>query len=919
MGIGAAFATGIVAGLTRNMEMEFQKRVSDQEKIDQLNLLMAEYNMKPADEKSASGMNAVQDAITKAQGQVDRRGPVNLLGTRSAELDIDMAKIGQTLEETASGEWYVGEGKNKVWFQGKFPDSMNVSTANSFFGEMQGHLANPETVKILSTNKNAYEKLNGLVAAGIAAKNDASMESGRDELLVFNPELLSWYGEWQKIGKIVNSGGATTDLETQAADSYQKANPDMNVVGVFTKEGGDGSIMMGPIAFDGFDNQAGLEKTFGEMGIALGASSSSSVYTAYKNGITQLVKADGTLLTEEDQMVYFADSIKLGTAIPYIRRIRPGQGLYSQPRGGYGGLYQEINKYNTDGTFENGVFALYPHMIDSENGSPYKVGMTMGAYQELERNEDAANFALVLHYGADNLAGKTFQTLVTERDANRTVVKELQEFAKIAAEIGYPAAYGKFKQIFRFLGDLGTAVFSDLGFVEKMGFTEAEKARIREGDFSEDFLASLQEQVERARGRGVNEEGISYAELTSLKIGLAFKMARAADPSGRLSNQDVLQQLERLGTDFDTAEQVIAKVGVVVEEFESKYKKLDVLVKYGRGDGGRLSATKKAVIEAAVAFDHISRQAALGTGEKAFRPTYNFYDIEPNLFTKNGLPVFRAYKNSTSDVYEQKDGQPVRYTNVGTGDNPKFAPVSESMLTTDKSVMSGGPTNPTVDTAGRPIPTPNNPALMGMKGAGPEPVEPRTNPTVDTAGRPVPTNPVTGPRMNPTVDAAGRPVSANPVTGPRMNPTVDTAGRPVQANVVEDAGPVDQGAAVIDRLTAYIADLEKKLRGEDGEAQEEEEAVRTARGPTGRPRARPKERAIQEDRTNASGDPAEEGQLPMTESKPLLEGQFSRDTHDYVSGDNVTGMKIRNAETGQVEEGLFVIDPNNGNFTPKGK
>jgi len=908
MGIGAAFATGIVAGLTRNMEMEFQKRVSDQEKIDQLNLLMAEYNMKPADEKSASGMNAVQDAITKAQGQVDRRGPVNLLGTRSAELDIDMAKIGQTLEETASGEWYVGEGKNKVWFQGKFPDSMNVSTANSFFGEMQGHLANPETVKILSTNRNAYEKLNGLVAAGIAAKNDASMESGRDELLVFNPELLNWYGEWQKIGAIVNSGGATTDLETQAADSYQKANPDINVVGVFTKEGGDGSLMMGPISFDGFDNQAELEKTYTQVGVALGATNSNGVYTAYRNGITQLVKADGTLLTEEDQMAYFADSIKLGTAIPYIRRIRPGQGLYSQPRGGYGGLYQEINKYNTDGTFENGVFALYPHMIDSENGSPYKVGMTMGAYEELVRNEDAANFALVLHYGADNLAGKTFQTLTNERDANQKVVKELQEFARIsAAELGYPAAYGKFKQIFRFLGDLGTAVFSDLGFVDKMGFTEAEKARIREGDFSEDFLAGLQAQMEKARGRGVNEEGISYAELTSLKIGLAFKMARAADPSGRLSNQDVLQQLERLGTDFDTAEQVVAKIGVVIDEFESKYKKLDVLVKYGRGDGGRLSATKKAVIEAAVAFDHISRQAVLGTGEKAFRPAYSNFEVETGLFTKSGGPVFRAYKDSTSTVYEQKDGNPVFYTNVGTTDDPKYAQVSPSMLTTDYTTVPSGPNNPGVDAAGRPVPVnpttqrsdPNNPALMGMKGAGPKRQEP------------------IGPRMNPTVDAAGRPVPANPVTGPRMNPTVDTAGRPVSANTVE---PVDQGAAIIDRLADYIAALEKKQRGEDGEAQEEEEAARTARGPTGRPRARPKERAIQEDRTNASGDPAEEGQLPMgTDSKPVLEGQFSRDTHDFASGDNINGMKIRNAVTGEIEEGLFVIDPNSGHFTPKGK
>ena len=190
------------------------------------------------------------------------------------------------------------------------------------------------------------------------------MQSDREKPLVFNPDLLSWYGEWQKIGGIVNAG-TTTDLETHATESFQQANPDMNVVGVFTKEGGDGSLMMGPISFDGFENQAELEKTYTQVGVALGATNSNGVYTAYRNGITQLVKADGTLLTEEDQRSYFADSIKIGTAIPYIRRIKPGEGLYNQPRGGYGGLYEEINKYNTDGTFENAVFALYPHMIDS--------------------------------------------------------------------------------------------------------------------------------------------------------------------------------------------------------------------------------------------------------------------------------------------------------------------------------------------------------------------------------------------------------------------------------------------------------------------------------------------------------------------------------------------------------------------------
>ena len=70
-------------------------------------------------------------------------------------------------------------------------------------------------------------------------------------------------------------------------------------------------------------------------------------------------------------------------------------------------------------------------------------------------------------------------------------------------------------------------------------------------------------------------DGVTYAEIAS-RIGLAFKMARAADPSGRLSNQDVQQQLERLGSNFNTPEEVVRKLGVVVQEFEDRADRLRV-------------------------------------------------------------------------------------------------------------------------------------------------------------------------------------------------------------------------------------------------------------------------------------------------------------------------------------------------------
>ena len=89
MGIGAAFATGLIGGLTRNMEREFEKRQTDQQKIDGVQALLTEYAMKPDDEKSLTGVNAVRAMLTGAQEQVSQRPRVGLLGQRSPELGLD--------------------------------------------------------------------------------------------------------------------------------------------------------------------------------------------------------------------------------------------------------------------------------------------------------------------------------------------------------------------------------------------------------------------------------------------------------------------------------------------------------------------------------------------------------------------------------------------------------------------------------------------------------------------------------------------------------------------------------------------------------------------------------------------------------------------------------------------------------------
>ena len=108
MGIGAAFAAGLIGGFTKNIEEERAKRLSDQEKVDQLNILMAEYAMKPADERSAAGVNAVRDMITSAQSQMEGRESINLIGSRSAGLDLDISKVKGIIDDVATGYKMIG-------------------------------------------------------------------------------------------------------------------------------------------------------------------------------------------------------------------------------------------------------------------------------------------------------------------------------------------------------------------------------------------------------------------------------------------------------------------------------------------------------------------------------------------------------------------------------------------------------------------------------------------------------------------------------------------------------------------------------------------------------------------------------------------------------------------------------------------
>ena len=129
------------------------------------------------------------------------------------------------------------------------------------------------------------------------------------------------------------------------------------------------------------------------------------------------------------------------------------------------------------------------------------------------------------------------------------------------------------------------------------------------------------------------------AQLEALRITLAFKMARAADPSGRLSNQDIELQLQKLGGGFTTPAQALTKLRVVREEFQAQVDATEVYARYGRSTGFLTNSQVKQ-FDAAIVAQHIRKTAFAYRGEGQLLSEQSTLEIDPaNMIASQGFKV----------------------------------------------------------------------------------------------------------------------------------------------------------------------------------------------------------------------------------------------------------------------------------------
>ena len=148
------------------------------------------------------------------------------------------------------------------------------------------------------------------------------------------------------------------------------------------------------------------------------------------------------------------------------------------------------------------------------------------------------------------------------------------------------------------------------------------------------------------------------ARLHAMRITLAFQMARAADPSGRLSNQDIEQQFVKLAGNFGTEKAALAGIQVAIDEFKDKAAINKQIFDFAKdGDASRVETFK--TIDALFVVNDIRRKAKtnelLGTSKPPVTGDASGIDMSKTF--QSGNDTLPLYSDMGAYVINNQTGQ----------------------------------------------------------------------------------------------------------------------------------------------------------------------------------------------------------------------------------------------------------------------
>ena len=247
---------------------------------------------------------------------------------------------------------------------------------------------------------------------------------------------------------------------------------------------------------------------------------------------------------------------------------------------------------------------------------------------------------------------KFFENMTKGSEATEKSIQTLNQLMTATEEANaVGSAANVLKNVLGFFGRENVETGSAGGFLSQL----ANSYDLEEGD--RQVLAIANKRIQKAGGLDTE---LGRAE--ALRVVAAFEMARAFDPSGRLSNMDVEMQLARLGGGgLQTVESVKKQIVTAITDLRKKAKYYETfdLLKYS--DTGVMSAAAQSRIDATIALMDIERSYM----KQKYREGYIYVDgklerrEEGTFLTGTELGGGNNNQNQNQNQIEEPQGEPI--------------------------------------------------------------------------------------------------------------------------------------------------------------------------------------------------------------------------------------------------------------------
>jgi len=724
MGIGAAFAMGLVKGFRENIDAEKQRRLGEQEKLDGIE----EMALKSLLEGKATkkGYSAVSDLIKSAQQKIDDRPKIDIFGRATDGIDLDLAKAQTAIQKAGSYESLIGSGDYEFGF-GVDVRKFGTGDSNAAIAEMNSRLfTDPVALQKLAKAPDGVikeiENIYGGHAAFIMNNYNANKQAGNT--VQMNMSMFGPAQEFDRVMRLRNKDPNYSILSRAYAQSTGKpaAVDPGNFGNVITMSG------MG-------DNQFG----YASLGMSLRTD-----INALPNVWAQYTSQAGGRSKDERQMYFDAardiaqDYGKRGLVFPTknvaINTMRPQDAKE---------LLQAVsNKVNNDPIGMAYVFGAFQHL---DNWNP-DTGF--------EYVDEAITTKL---YAAKTIFGREakeedFDKLVTlDQELTDTLGSEAQQTglyglkAMVEKDFVGPPGLDMIKGKLASAGAIFTALVGDespnlqkadvADLAPNSEIVNAAEAQRRSAEVDDngdpveflttEYISGLNNRIEQARITGMNskpkqgetiaEAGARYARFEAIRIALAFQMARAADPSGRLSNQDIEAQLVRLGKNFDTVKSMKARLEVAIKDFEVKKQRYGAIIEIAGDATSKATVGSKKLIRGVYAVDRLAKKAgylSYANYLDVAAPVTAYAPPQPNQLSssavaEDGSAVYIAIgedgnpvKQDGQNVYVDKDGAVVENIKPLTADSLRSSNQTQTPVTAPATTQA--PAAPAAETVTAP-------------------------------------------------------------------------------------------------------------------------------------------------------------------------------------------------------------------------